>query len=108
MFPWGVDAMDGAAFTTQTFRTPARILIPKLVVSRDGWKTKAGERKRRLHAARIRSRDLEASRERWQARAGEAERQLAELKCQLEQSRQELAAARSEAEQRRDELEKKW
>ena len=40
--------MNGAALTKQTFRTPGRILIPKLVVSRNGWKTKAGERQRRF------------------------------------------------------------
>ena len=58
--------MDGAALKTSAFRTPPRILIPKLVASRDGWKTKAGERKRRLKAARIRIRDLQASRDGWQ------------------------------------------
>jgi len=107
VFSWGVNAMDGAALTMQIFRTPARILIPKLVVSRNGWKTKAGERKWRLKAAQIRSRDLEASRGRWPARAGEAERQMAEVKCQFEQLRRELSAARSEAEQLRDALKKK-
>jgi chromosome segregation ATPase len=98
--------MDCAAITAQGFRTPARILIPKLVASREGWKAKAGQRKGKLRAARIRVRDLEASRERWQERAGAAELQLAELNRQLQQTRQELAAARSDAEQLRDELKK--
>ena len=99
--------MDGAVFTTQSFRTPARILIPKLVASREGWKAKAGERKRKLKAARIRIRDVEASRARWQERAQEAERQMAELKGQLAQTRQELETAQTAAEQLRDELKKK-
>jgi len=45
------------------FQTPPRILIPKLVASRDGWKSKAGARKKALKAAQIRIRDLEASRQ---------------------------------------------
>ena len=84
--------MDGATIKAQTFRTPARILIPKLAASRDGWKTKAGERKRRLKAARIRIRDLENSRARWRERAGAAEEQVAELKrrCEADRLRDEL------------------
>ena len=35
------------------FRTPPRILIPKLVISRDKWKVKATDRKRRLHKEKI-------------------------------------------------------
>jgi chromosome segregation ATPase len=99
--------MDGATIKAQTFRTPSRILIPKLVAGRKGWKTKAGERKRRLKAARIRIRDLQASRERWHERASVAEEQVAELKRQLEQSQQEFAATRSEGDRLRDELKKK-
>ena len=95
--------MDGATCKAQTFRTPARILIPKLVASRDGWKTKAGERKRRLKAARIRIRDLQASRGRWQERASGAEGQVAELQAQLEQTRQELATAHAESDRLRAE-----
>ena len=98
--------MEDAGCATQTFRTPARILIPKLVASREGWKAKAGQRKGKLQAARIRVRDLEASRERWQERAGEADRQVAELQRQLQEVQQELAAARSDAEQLRDVLKK--
>lgn len=100
--------MDGATLDRPTFRTPARILIPKLVASREGWKCKAGERKRRLKAARIRIRDLEASRQRWHDRADEAERKADELGQQLEQTQQALVAAQAEAERLRDELKKKW
>jgi chromosome segregation ATPase len=105
---FGADAMDGATLDIATFRTPARILIPKLVASRDGWKRKAGERKRRLKAARIRIRDLEASRERWHERASEAERKTGALSRQLEPAQQALAAAKAEADRLRDELKKKW
>lgn len=101
--------MDGlnAAAAAATFRTPQRILIPKLLASRAGWKAKAGERKRLLKAARIRVRDLEASRERWRARASDAERQVAELRSQLEQTQQQLADAHAAAEQLRADLKKK-
>ena len=99
--------MDGATLDRPTFQTPARILIPKLVASRDGWKGKAGERKRRLKAAQIRIRDLEASRERWRERASAAEREACELRQQLEQAHQAVAAANAAADQWRDDLEKK-
>jgi hypothetical protein len=99
--------MDGATLERPTFQTPARILIPKLVASRDGWKCKAGDRKRRLKAARIRIRDLEASRQRWHDRADGAERKADEMCQQLVQAQQALAAAQAEAERLRDELKKK-
>jgi len=99
--------MDGATFTIPTFRTPARILIPKLVKSRDGWKAKANDRKKRLKAARIRIRDLVNSRDHWKDKAHAAENRNAELERQLEQAQQDLAAVRKENEQLRDELKKK-
>lgn len=98
--------MDGAALTVRSFLTPARIMVPKLVVSRDGWKVKADERKRKLKSSRVRVRDLEVSRGRWQERAQAAERRVAEGQEQLEQARRELDAARNSAEQLRDELKK--
>lgn len=99
--------MDGATFSVPTFQTPARILIPKLVKSRDGWKTKANQRKKRLKAARIRIRDLEISRDKWKDRAGAAESQVAELTKELEQAKQERADERTDNERLRDELKKK-
>ena len=99
--------MDGATLDRATFRTPPRILIPKLVASRDGWKCKAGQRKRRLKAAQVRNRDLEASRDRWRERATAAEAQVNELRRQLEQAQQECAAAQAAAEHLGDEFKKK-
>ena len=99
--------MDGATLDRPTFQTPAPILIPKLVASRAGWKGKAGDRKRRLKAARIRIRDLEASRQRWHDRADEGERKADEVCQQLAQAQQALAAAQAEADRLRDELKKK-
>ena len=99
--------MDGATFSTPMFRTPTRILIPKLVKSRAGWKAKANQRKKRLKAARVRIRDLEISRESWKDRAHDAENQVAELKQQLEQSQQELVSVGNENGSLRDDLKKK-
>jgi|HubBroStandDraft_5_1064220.scaffolds.fasta_scaffold1572488_1 hypothetical protein len=99
--------MDGATLDCPTFQTPARILIPKLVASRAGWKGKAGERKRRLKAAQIRIRDLEASRHCWHDRADAAERKADEIGQQLAQTQQALVAAQAEAERLRDDLKKK-
>ncbi len=99
--------MDGATGSTQTFITPPRILIPKLVASRDGWKDKATERKKKLKAARIRNRDLEASRDGWKQKATDAGERIAELEQQLGQAQQDLVVSRGEADSLREELKKK-
>ena len=99
--------MDGATSTVPTFRTPTRILIPKLVKSRDGWKAKASERKKRFKAARIRNRDLEASRKVWRQRATAAEERVAVMTQQDASSQRELAVLRAENERLREELKKK-
>ena len=88
--------MDGATLKTSAFQTPPRILIPKLVKSRDGWKTKANDRKKRLKTAHIRIRDLVNSRKNWKDQANVAENRMAELERQLEQAQQDLAAVRTE------------
>jgi chromosome segregation ATPase len=90
--------MDGATGSAQTFLTPPRILIPKLVLSRDGWKDKANQRKKKLKAARIRIRDLEASRDHWKQKTTDAQKRIAELEQQFAQTQQDLAAARDETE----------
>lgn len=99
--------MDGATLEANTFRTPTRILVPKLLAGRAGWKRKAGERKRKLKAARDRIRDLEVSRDLWRARAAAAEGQAAELRAQLQQAEPARDAARAEADDLRAQLKKK-
>jgi len=99
--------MDGATATRSTFRTPTRILIPKLVTSRDGWKAKASERKKRLKSARIRNRDLEASRKVWRQRAEAAEERVAALQQRDASAQQQFAALRAENERLREESKKK-
>ncbi len=77
--------MDAPATPSlDSFQTPPRILIPKLVRSRDGWKRRAGERKTRIKAQTIRIRDLEHSRALWKARARQAEAQRDDLQEQLQ------------------------
>jgi chromosome segregation ATPase len=98
--------MDGVLSGVRGFRSPARILIPKLVAGRERWKEKAGERKRRLKSARIRIRDLEGSRELWRERAELAERRLAELECAAAATNAELATTREESAALREELKK--
>ncbi len=77
--------------TATSFQTPARILIPKLVRSRDGWKAKATQRKRQGKALRIRVRDLTASRLRHRQRAERLVQERDQLRLQLEHSQQQLA-----------------
>ena len=88
--------MDGTTTPANPlFRSPPRILIPKLVHSRDTWKAKAGQRKRQLKAAQIRGRDLGLSRQRWKERAVASEQRVQELQRQLDQTQQQLDQARA-------------
>ena len=90
--------MDSPAETTPAsdFRTPPRILIPKLVRSRDQWKAKASARKRQYRKEKIHSRDLKLSRQRWKERALDDEQKLQELHEQLQHAAADLAEARSQ------------
>jgi chromosome segregation ATPase len=92
--------MDGSATMSEireNFRTPLRILLPKLLKSRNDWKAKSDGRKAQLKAAKIKIRDCSASRDRWRQRTEqlqEENRQLQERlersECALEQSRAAL------------------
>ena len=75
--------------TTLAFQTPPRILIPKLLRSRDAWKIKATQRKAERKALQIRVRDLIASRARHRDRADALQLQLDELQLQLDHTRQQ-------------------
>jgi len=89
-----------------SFRSPPRILIPKLVESRDKWKAKAARRKRELKKAQIRSRDLAVSRQRWKERALAAEQQLQAARQQLDQAQRLLEQARAEGARLREAAQK--
>ena len=82
--------------TAPSFRSPPRILIPKLVESRDKWKAKAARRKTELKKAQIRGRDLSVSRDLWKARALAAEQGLQTARQQLDQNHRELEQAHAE------------
>ena len=48
--------MDGTRTMTEirnTFRTPLRILVPKILKSRDHWKAKSDTRKAQLRSAKV-------------------------------------------------------
>jgi chromosome segregation ATPase len=77
--------------TTPTFQTPPRILIPKLLRSRDAWKAKATQRKAQRKALQIRVRDLTASRESHRQRADLLQQQVHDLQQQLDHARQQVA-----------------
>src|SRR5580700_7054467 len=89
--------MDSPSQTTapSDFRTPPRILIPKLATSRDKWKAKATARKRQYRQEQVRSRDRERSRQLWKQRALAAEQKLQEVQQQLQRCDADLAQARS-------------
>ena len=90
--------MDGPTTNdaAPSFRSPPRILIPKLVESRDKWKAKAARRKKDLKKAQIRGRDLSVSRRRWKERALAAEQQLQAARQQLDQAQRQLEQSRAD------------
>src|ERR1700722_2299649 len=90
-----------------TFRTPPRILIPKLVEGRDAWKVKATQRKAKLKAEKIRSRDLLTSRELWKKRALAAEQNAHAIADQLRQTQSQFQQAQATIGQLQQEVEKK-
>ena len=85
--------MDGTTMTMsdirQSFRTPLRILLPKLLKSRDGWKAKSDRRKAQLKAAKIKIRDCSASRDMWRERAERVAQENRQLREQLEHAERE-------------------
>jgi len=87
------DMESSGTSSAYKFRTPARIIIPKLAKSRDDWKAKAAARKRQYHKERIRSRDLGNSRDLWKERALAAQQKALELQSQLQRSQADLALA---------------
>jgi chromosome segregation ATPase len=90
--------MDGAATMSEicrTFRTPVRILLPKLLKSRNDWKAKSAQRKTKLKAAQIKIRDLSASRELWRKRAQQLEKDNGQLREQAAKAARELEQTRA-------------
>ena len=91
-------AMDGTATMSeirQTFSTPVRILLPKLLKGRDDWKAKSHQRKAQLKSAKIKIRDLSVSRDMWRERAERSQGEARRLQEQLERTQRELEATRT-------------
>ena len=85
--------MEGTATMSkirQTFRTPVRIMMPKLFQSREAWKAKSDLRQTQLKAAKIKIRDLSLSRATWRERAEHFQVQNQTLQEQLTQTQREL------------------
>jgi hypothetical protein len=90
--------MDGSATMSEireSFRTPLRILVPKLLKSRNGWKAKSDRRKAELKAAKIKIRDCSASRDRWRQRTEQLEEENTRLRLRAEQAEHELEKTRA-------------
>jgi hypothetical protein len=93
--------MDGAATMSEIrekYRTPTRILLPKLLKSRNDWKAKSDARKVKLKAAQVKIRDLTASREFWRQRAEQPQTLNGQLQEQLQQALRDRDEARAEVE----------
>ena len=89
--------MDGTASMSanrQSFRTPIRILLPKLLKSRDDWKAKSHHRKAQLKSATITIRDVSASRARWRQRVEQLEADNRQLQERLARAERERDATR--------------
>jgi len=90
--------MDGTATMTeirQTFHTPIRILLPKVLKSRDGWKAKSHQRKAQLKAAKIKIRDLSAGRDRWRDETAQLATNNQQLQERLERAERDLEQTRT-------------
>ena len=72
--------------------SPAR-LVRLFRRSRDLWRQRAADKQRAVKKLRITVRDLDASRDHWKTVARQQAHEIATLRAQLEQTRQELPAA---------------
>ncbi len=75
--------------SAKEFKCPPARLARLFRKSRDAWKHRAADKQRSLKKMRITVRDLSASRDHWRQVAGEQAAQLADLRDQLAQARQE-------------------
>jgi hypothetical protein len=95
--------MDGAATMSEIvneFRTPVRILLPKILKSRDNWKEKCQRRRVQNKALQIKVRDLSASRDTWRQKFEELQGKYDQLQgehCQVQQRLEAVECERDEA-----------
>ena len=74
------------------YRSPIRKLVKFFEQSRDNWKTKCLETKRRVKLLHTKVADLQASRQRWKQEAKELRGELAQLREELEEQKAGTAA----------------
>jgi chromosome segregation ATPase len=84
------------------FRSPPRILIPKLVKSRDHWKASSLLRKHHLKLAQLKIRDLSRSRDTWKSRHRQLQEQNRELQEQNRELQEQFDRHRAELESAAD------
>jgi len=102
---FGARVMDGSTTMSKiraTFRTPVRILLPKILKSRNDWKAKSDTRKAALKAAKTKIRDCSASRDMWRQRTEQLEVETRQLRERAELAERELAQARAALTQSED------
>jgi chromosome segregation ATPase len=91
--------MDGdvtMADIRNSYNSPMRILLPKILKSRDGWKAKSHKRKAELKAAKIKIRDCSASRDMWRRRTELSEAKNRELQERAEQAESDFQAVQTQ------------
>src|SRR4051812_43640419 len=80
------------------FRSPPRILIPKLAHSRDSWKAKAQLRLDHIHTLKVRVYDLNKSRYKHRQQRDAAEQRAQQLAQQVAHLQQQLSDAQQRVE----------
>ncbi|CAN5243127.1 hypothetical protein BH10PLA2_BH10PLA2_39880 [soil metagenome] len=90
--------MDGSPTMSEireSFHMPMRILVPKLLKSRDGWNAKSDQRKLQLKAAKIKIGDCSARGDRWRQRTEWLEEEVRRLREHVEQAEIEMEKKRA-------------
>jgi chromosome segregation ATPase len=81
------------------FRTPVRILLPKILKSRDDWKAKCQLRRAQNKTLKIKVRDLVASRDSWRQKSEELQAQYDQLQGEYRQLQHRLEAVEVECQE---------
>ena len=91
--------MDGAATMAESaneYLTPARILLPRVLKARDGWKAKCQRRRAQVKALQINVRDLTNSRAVWRRKHEQLRAETDRLDAEAAALRQRLEALEGE------------
>lgn len=82
------------------FRSPAYLVVSRLLEGRASWKNKCKEARREIKRFKNQVNDLGKSRQRWRQRAETSERELQMLQGEVEQLQGELRLREREASQK--------